>query len=517
MKVFLAHSSRDLEFVESLAGYLRQEGHSVVLPAKLSSGASVQSEISAAIRAADVLVAVLTASTPSIFYELGLATGASIPILITAESSERLPADLASIPYVQLTGDPLRDAQIIVRRIGELEGLTSKKSRKFTSADATLRAASRDPAFLETLSPTDFEQLVGQLFKERGYEVVSGGAVRDSGADIIIRSKKNEVVLVELKKLNRLSRVSVESVRNLLSTVSNFGASVGMLVSTSGFTASALALAASTTIVLRTLDEILAAQSEDELVGPALSFSKSEAEARAILREMADNGIIPNAASYAVLLNFAKSEAEARAILREMIDNGVAPNVATYSTLLKLAKSEAEARAIQREMQANGIGPDIVTYNSLLNFAKSEAEARAIQREMQANGIGPDIVTYNTILNFAKSEAEARAIQREMQANGIGPDIVTYNTILNFAKSEDEARAVQREMLAYGIMPDIAFYNCLLSYVKSAAEARAIIKEINDNGLVPDATSYNTLLNFVATEAERPLNPEAANANPVPS
>jgi Restriction endonuclease len=57
-------------------------------------------------------------------------------------------------------------------------------------------------------------------------------------------------------------------VRKLLSAVSFLGASSGVLVSTSGFTAAALALAAGTPIVLRTLEEVLAAKSVSELLDP---------------------------------------------------------------------------------------------------------------------------------------------------------------------------------------------------------------------------------------------------------
>ena len=90
----------------------------------------------------------------------------------------------------------------------------------------------------------------------------------DTGVDLVITSPKdNQVMLVEVKKLSRQSRVSVEAVRRLLGAVSIAGAPLGMLVSTSGYTAAALALAAGTPILLRTLEEILAAKSTRELIG----------------------------------------------------------------------------------------------------------------------------------------------------------------------------------------------------------------------------------------------------------
>jgi hypothetical protein len=267
MKVFIAHSSRDRELVAGLVTLLREDGHDVFDPTAIVAAGNVLSEISAAIRSADVVVAVVTAGNPNVFYELGLAAGASVPTLITAPVGELLPADLASVPYVQLTGDILRDAQTIARRANELKGLSLTKPTKFESAEAALRAAIREPAVLESLSPSDFERLVMELFKERGYAVTATRSTRETGFDFAIESHKDrEVVLVEVKKLSRQSRVSVETVRRLLSAVSAVGAPLGMLVATSGYTAAALAFAAGTPILLRTLEELLAAKSEKELL-----------------------------------------------------------------------------------------------------------------------------------------------------------------------------------------------------------------------------------------------------------
>ncbi len=267
MKVFIAHSTRDRDLVANLVTLLREDRHEVFVPTEMEAPENVLSEISSFIRSADVLIAIVTSGNPNVFYELGLAAGASVPTLITAPVGELLPADLASVPYVQLTGDVLRDAQTIARRAKDLEILSPTKPTKFKSAKAALRAATRDPAVLESLSPTGFERLVIELFKERGYEVTSTGSMLDSGVDFAFESHKNrELILVEVKKLSRQSRVSVETVRKLLSAVSAVGARLGMLVATTDYTSAALALAAGTPILLRTLKEILAAKSEKELL-----------------------------------------------------------------------------------------------------------------------------------------------------------------------------------------------------------------------------------------------------------
>jgi HJR/Mrr/RecB family endonuclease len=103
------------------------------------------------------------------------------------------------------------------------------------------------------------------LFRERGYAVKAMGPGADIGVDFTIQ-KDNERVAVEVKKLSKQSRVSVETVRRLLSAVHVAGGSLGILVATSGYTAAALGLAAGTPILLLTLEEILAAKSNKDLL-----------------------------------------------------------------------------------------------------------------------------------------------------------------------------------------------------------------------------------------------------------
>jgi len=267
MKLFIAHSVRDRELATSVVTLLREDGHDVFVPEETLTPGNLLSEISAAIRSADVLIAVVTASNPNVYYELGLAAGAGVPTLVTARAGDPLPADLATVPYVQLTGDVLRDAQTIVRRAKNLQGLSKSKVARLSSAEETLRAASREPALLEALAPLEFERLVGEFFKERGFEVSTTSPTRDARVDLVLTSPTDKkVLLVEVKKLSRQGRVSVDAVRKLLGVLSVAGAPLGMLVSTSGYTAAALALAAGTPVLLRTLEEILAAKSTNDLV-----------------------------------------------------------------------------------------------------------------------------------------------------------------------------------------------------------------------------------------------------------
>jgi hypothetical protein len=266
MKVFIAHSMKDASLVRDVYKHLLDNGYIVMSSENLSDQGDVLSAISASIRSADVLLAFVTSTNANIYYELGLAAGASVPMLIAAKAGELLPSGLNSVPFVQLTGDSLRDAQTIARRMEDLRGLVTSSTDQLGSGEEALQAAVRDPRVLESISPIEFERLVAELFRERGLNVTR---TPNAAADLVVESQGgNETIIVEVKKMSRESRVSVETVRRFSDVVSLFGAAAsGVLVSTSGFTSAAVALAANTPIVLRTLDELLAAKSSRELVG----------------------------------------------------------------------------------------------------------------------------------------------------------------------------------------------------------------------------------------------------------
>ena len=269
MNVFLAHSYtvRDFEFLQMLAELLRDEGHQVFEPASIL-GERISSAISAAIHSADALVAVLTESNPNVFYELGIAAGAGVPIMIASTAEGLVPDALASVPFVKRSGDSLRDAQAIARQLDSLQRVPTPRPTRSSSAEETLREAVRDRTLLESLSPLDFEYLVAELLRERGY-VILRRQRDDAGVDLVATPQSSETRIVfEIKKLSAQSRVSVESVRRLGSAVANAHASLGVLVATGGFTPAALALASGGPILLRTLEELLAANSDNELLGP---------------------------------------------------------------------------------------------------------------------------------------------------------------------------------------------------------------------------------------------------------
>jgi len=268
MKVFISYSARQMDLAMAVADRLSRDQHEVVCRDDLLAEVDIAAEISARLRAADLVCAIVTGSNPNVFYEMGMAAGAGRPLLIAAPADELLPVNLASVPLVRLTGEDVYDAQEIARRAGSIERVSTPEIGKYPTAEATLIAANQNPSILESLAPLEFEGLIRNLFKERGFDVVSDLQPRNCGWDFEVRLPKGgEHLLVEVKKYSSQSRVSVESVRRLVEAVfSRSHPTKGLLVTSSNFTAAAMALSSSGPVALATLSEVLAAQSKDDVV-----------------------------------------------------------------------------------------------------------------------------------------------------------------------------------------------------------------------------------------------------------
>lgn len=265
MRVFVVSSEQDYDLTHKVAALLCDRGHRVLSSVEVMSSSQI-GELSAVVRSSDAVIGVVTSQSPGVFYELGVAVGTGVPMLLASFPRTLLPGDLTCVPYLSLSGDNARDSESIVRRAEQLPARVCAKAESFESAEAALQAAAKDLEILETLSHTDLESLLAQLFSDRGFTVERVQRKRDVGVDLLLKSQTHtEAVIVEVKKLSKRNLVSVDAVRHFLNGLSTLGASAGMLIAPSGFTAAARALADGSPVALCTLDEVLAAKSTQKL------------------------------------------------------------------------------------------------------------------------------------------------------------------------------------------------------------------------------------------------------------
>ncbi len=265
MKVFVACTHDDQSLADTLSMSLKARGDEPVRAAELDSPAPVVEAISAAIRSADLLVAILSSASPNIYYELGLARGSGVPLVVAARDTEHVPFDLLSTRFVHLGGDDTTDAQLIVRTVA-LMPVERRRTALVGSARDQLKSLVEDPGQLESVSPPAFDRLVSEALREAGCQVRRPAIGEDIGVDLVIEPKNQEPVLIEVKKLNGSGRVSVEAVAQLARALENSGTRRGLLISSAGFSSASLRFASQTGIRLATLREFVSAPSIESLL-----------------------------------------------------------------------------------------------------------------------------------------------------------------------------------------------------------------------------------------------------------
>jgi HJR/Mrr/RecB family endonuclease len=271
MKIFLSYSSGGRELAGELIRRLAEGGHQVVDPQyPRKGGSNLLKALPAEVLSSDVMICLITERSSNVYFEAGLAAGGLVPILVAATDVDSLVAGLSSTPYVQLAGDVSTDAAEILHRVGEVAEVPEQSvARSKQAAELSLVAAAEDPSALASLDPAAFERLVADLLRERGYQVESGAQSLDRGFDFLVTDGSPTVV--EVKRYSPGNLVSVGVVRQLLGSMVAAGAERGILISSSGFTKSAMAAAAEWPVDLMTIDDLLQ-------LPPADSGSSTEAK-----------------------------------------------------------------------------------------------------------------------------------------------------------------------------------------------------------------------------------------------
>ena len=158
-------------------------------------------------------VATVTASYPVLRYVLPALTHGSLWTLVISAFAPWLTLGLALIA-LYAEGDKYKRHRLLVRQ-SSLETL-------------------REMTWLE------FEHLVGEVYRQQGYQIEEkGGSGPDGGVDIVLR-RAGETVLVQCKQWKQ-ARVGAPTVRELRGAVARDGAARGIFVTCGTFTRESIA------------------------------------------------------------------------------------------------------------------------------------------------------------------------------------------------------------------------------------------------------------------------------------
>lgn len=126
---------------------------------------------------------------------------------------------------------------------------------------------------IKELSWKDFEYLVGEAYRRKGYSVVENtGSGADGGIDLVL-SKNGEKTLVQCKNWKSRS-VGVKTIRELYGVVMAEGASEGVVVCSGYFTSDAIDFAAGKPLTLidgSELSQFVGGLQKTQLIKPKMS------------------------------------------------------------------------------------------------------------------------------------------------------------------------------------------------------------------------------------------------------
>ena len=109
------------------------------------------------------------------------------------------------------------------------------------------------PQFRETMSPQDFERYCALVLRERKWDARLTPPSGDQGVDIVA-DKRGLRIVVQCKKYGK--PVGNRAVQEIVAGIAHQDAQRGVVVATSGYTASAIKLAASNEVLLLHYSEL---------------------------------------------------------------------------------------------------------------------------------------------------------------------------------------------------------------------------------------------------------------------
>jgi Holliday junction resolvase-like predicted endonuclease len=265
-RVFLSYSGeRDWRLVQSLKRRLQTENSQFDLldPADFSADYELASHIGLHIKRASIVIAFLTTPNPNLFYEVGMAVGAGKTVLIVGHELESLPTELRLVPFVSLSGNVEIDTTSILDRLYKLQPEDPRPISHYGTARERLETYASDPDYFDAMPPREIEQLLLEWLEHYGFTVEHAQQPFQYGIDVVLRSHHDSsVIVLEMKKFSRQSRVSIKDVMALFGAATLYKAEKAVLITSSSFTVAALEMAKTSRdprLFLLTMEDLLQA------------------------------------------------------------------------------------------------------------------------------------------------------------------------------------------------------------------------------------------------------------------
>lgn len=195
---------------------------------------------------ADIFIAVIKDESPLVFYELGYATALGKKVLIISESEYDLPLSLQKYNYIRFDSGISNSIYSVINFLQNTRIEESSINQSITSFKELIINVKENPQVIDRVSGPDFEKLIFTYFKDTGVNISKSNSSKDYGYDFILSNWEGFTkTVVEVKKYNKNSKVSVNTIQQIIGAMNMYEADHGIIITTSEFTASAREFASS--------------------------------------------------------------------------------------------------------------------------------------------------------------------------------------------------------------------------------------------------------------------------------
>ncbi|NOU64088.1 hypothetical protein GC096_08635 [Paenibacillus sp. LMG 31461] len=192
------------------------------------------------IKKSNVVLAIINNFSNNVFFEIGYAIGNGKQVIIICPYDVEIPSNLKGLIYFE--GGPYNSdvAFKVLNYIYSDIIRYDKNEFKEADIDTLLNLFENNNIDFEQFDYDHFEKIVMDSFERKGFEVINKQSIRDYGYDFVVYDNSKKKLLVEVKKTSLSTKCSINTVQQLLGAIHAYGAGGGILISTSGFTGSAL-------------------------------------------------------------------------------------------------------------------------------------------------------------------------------------------------------------------------------------------------------------------------------------
>ncbi|KMZ55703.1 restriction endonuclease [Dorea sp. D27] len=254
--VFISYSYADILARNIVEGLKKStiENLAILTTYQGIGGNNPETQLFDAIRKCDYFVCIFDNYSPNVMLELGYALGRNKNIILVGDYNE-IPFDLRNFDYIKRNENISDVLMELNKRIYSSE-ILPKEVICYKDYKENILHALNEQEFLDGLSYRDFEELIYEYLKAQNLPVNYQPLTRDRGYHFLLPTMN---CIIEIKKYSKNNKISLSVIRALLGTMVENNMSKGIIISSSGFTQSAINFVQNLKqkIVLLSLDDLL--------------------------------------------------------------------------------------------------------------------------------------------------------------------------------------------------------------------------------------------------------------------